>query len=76
MNNIAVWYKQVGKRLRQRREYVGIGAEEAAHALHIPLEKYLDYESGRACIPAHHLPFLAMLYRIGLPHLLAETGHS
>lgn len=74
--NVIGWYKQAGQRLKEERENAGMQAEDVAAALRIPTQTYLNYEQGTACVPACQLTFLATLYRLNLPHFLAEIEQT
>lgn len=66
--------KQIAERIKGLRDIKGISAAEMARELNIPLESYLDYESGEVDIPVGILYQLAQKFNFQLSTLI--TGEE
>lgn len=66
--------RQIAERLRGLREVLEITAEDAANTCGIGIEKYLEYESGKADIPVSILHSISHKYGVELTVLL--TGQE
>lgn len=65
--------KELGARLRQAREYIGLLQEEVAKYLGIPRTALTNIESGRRRIDAIELKRLATLYKQPVSYLTGEN---
>jgi transcriptional regulator with XRE-family HTH domain len=66
--------KQVATRIRELREIAGVSAETLAKQFNIPLEEYLQYESGNTDIPVSVLFEIASKFNVELTAIL--TGEN
>jgi mannose-6-phosphate isomerase-like protein (cupin superfamily) len=66
--------KQVALRIKALREIAGVGAEALARELNIPVETYLNYESGKTDIPVSFLLEFSHKFNAELTSLL--TGEE
>jgi mannose-6-phosphate isomerase-like protein (cupin superfamily) len=66
--------RQIAERLKGLRDVMDIATEDAAQTCGIPVEKYLEYESGNIDIPVSILHRMAHKYGIDLTVLL--TGQE
>ncbi len=64
--------QQLGSRLREAREYIGLLQEDAARALGIPRASVSALESGKRQVSSLELRRLARLYRRPVGWLLGE----
>ena len=62
--------KQIGERLRGLRDVLDIGAEEVAQLCGIPLEHYLQMESGESELSVANLQKIAKHYGVSLDVLM------
>lgn len=66
--------RQIAERIRELRNVSGVSLEALAAELHIPAEKYREYESGGADIPVSLLYEIATRFKVELTVIL--TGES
>ncbi len=66
--------QQIADRIRELREIYDLAAEELAKELNIPLETYLEYESGNSDIPVGFLYQIASRFNVEMTSLL--TGEE
>ena len=66
--------RQIAERIRGLREVLDISVEDAATTCGISIEKYLEYESGKADIPVSVLHNISKKYNVELTVLL--TGED
>lgn len=66
--------RQIGARIRELREILDITPEQTAHRVGVELEKYLEYETGRADIPIGVLYGVATMFGVDPTELL--TGEE
>lgn len=62
--------KQIAKRIKEIREISDISAETMAGNLSLPVDQYLNYESGKANIPVSFIYEIAQWFNIELSVLL------
>ncbi|MBP5612221.1 MAG: helix-turn-helix transcriptional regulator [Bacteroidales bacterium] len=63
--------RQIAERLRGLRDALDLSAEETAAACHIPVETYLQYESGESDIPMNFLCNAAATFGVEPSALIA-----
>lgn len=66
--------KQVAIRIKDLREIAGVSAESLAKEFNIPLDKYVEYESGNVDIPVSVLYEIANKFNVELTQIL--TGDN
>jgi mannose-6-phosphate isomerase-like protein (cupin superfamily) len=66
--------RQIAERMKGLREVLELSVEEVAHTCGIPVEKYLEYESGKIDIPVSVLHRISQQYGVELTVLL--TGQE
>jgi transcriptional regulator with XRE-family HTH domain len=66
--------RQLGERLRQAREYLGLSQEEVAIYLKVPRTALTGVESGQRRVEAIELKRLAELYRQPLSYFTGEDA--
>ena len=65
--------EELGKRLRQAREYVGLKQEDAAAALRLDATAIAKIEHGKRGVGALEMVRLATLYKVSMSDLLANA---
>ena len=73
IENADIDRKQLGKRLREAREYLGLFQEDVAKYLDIPRTALSNIESGRRRIDALELKRLAKLYKQPVGYFTGEN---
>lgn len=66
--------KEIGQRMRARREYLGLTQSDLAAAMGVGGATYSRYESGRLAISAPDLPRAAKALRVSAGYLYGEDG--
>ena len=65
--------RQLGERLREAREYLGLSQEEVAKHVGIPRSALSHIESGQRGVDALELKTLATVYKLPLAHFTGEA---
>lgn len=72
-NAEAAYRRQLGVRLRETREYLGLSQEEVARYLGIPRTALSNIETGQRRVDALELKRLAQLYKQPVGYLTGES---
>ena len=66
--------KQIAERIKELRNIAGLGEEELAAKLDIPVDTYREYESGNVDIPVSFLYKISGMFNVKLTAILTGEG--
>ncbi len=67
---------EIGNRIKEAREYIGLTQQQLAEALKIPRSAISDIETGKRKITADELKTLAQILRHPINYLMGENTDS
>lgn len=68
--------REIGERMKHRRDYLGMTQQEVADYLDIDRVTYTQYEIGKNQIPSVLLPRLAKMFRVSAGYFFGEVDPS
>jgi transcriptional regulator with XRE-family HTH domain len=74
-NNVTLDQVELGKRIRQAREQIGMTQEALAEALHRDQKAVSEYEAGKRKVPATDIPNFALILGVPFAYFFESEVH-